>query len=213
MGMPLTNMKSDRHFVLGVDLDGVVANFYAGLRPVAAEWLGVSVESLTPTPSYGLEEWNLASAGTYEDLHRFAVTQRNLFWELAPIPGAAAALRRLSRREIRIRIITHRLYIAYFHEEEVRQTVAWLEHQGVPYWDLCFMKDKAAVGADLYLEDSPANVRALRGDGHPTIVFANSTNIGLDEPRAETWSDVERLALDAQARWIATSVSKQLPGD
>ena len=28
----------------------------------------------------------------------------------------------------------------------VEQTVAWLDHHGIPYWDLCFMKDKAAVG-------------------------------------------------------------------
>jgi 5'(3')-deoxyribonucleotidase len=209
----MNTVSSEGHFVLGVDLDGVVANFYAGIRPIAAEWLGVPVESLTPTPGYGLEEWNLGTVGTYEDLHRFAVTQRNLFRELAPIAGSAAALRRLSRREIRIRIITHRLYIAHFHEEAVSQTVAWLEHHGVPYWDLCFMKDKAAVGADLYIEDSPANVLGLRADGHPTIVFANSTNGGLGEPRADTWADVEHLVLDEHARWLAKRAPKHLAGD
>ena len=86
---------------------------------------------LAPAPSYGIEEWNLGSAGTYEDPYRFAVTQRNPFRDLAPIPGAASALRRLSRRETRFRIITHRLYIAHFHEEAGRQTVAWLDHHGV----------------------------------------------------------------------------------
>jgi len=30
-----------KQFVLGVDLDGVVADFIGGLRPIAAEWLGV----------------------------------------------------------------------------------------------------------------------------------------------------------------------------
>lgn len=186
-----------RHFVLGVDLDGVVADFYAGMRPIAAEWLGVSVDTLTPTPSYGLEEWNLSSVGTYDDLHRFAVTQRNLFRVLAPIPGAPAALRRLSQRGVRIRIITHRLYIKHFHQEAVGQTVGWLDHHGIPYWDLCFMMDKAAVGADLYVEDSPANIRLLRAEGHPTIVFSNSTNRDLPGPRAESWADVERLVAAA----------------
>jgi 5'(3')-deoxyribonucleotidase len=204
--------ENERQFVLGVDLDGVVANFYAGMRPVAAEWLGVPLDSLTPAPSYGLDEWNLTSAGTYEDLHRFAVTQRSLFRELAPIPGAAAALRRLSQRGIRIRIITHRLFIRYFHEQAVQQTVAWLEHHGVPYWDLCFMKDKAAVGADLYIEDSPTNVHALRAEGHPTIVFTNSTNLALDEPRAGSWDDVERLVLDEQRRWSARTAGTPLAG-
>lgn len=190
-------------FVLGVDLDGVVADFYSGIRPIAAEWLGVPLESLTPTPSYGLTEWNLDSMGTYEDLHRFAVTQRNLFRNLELMPTAAAALRRLSQSGVRIRIITHRLYLKYFHQEAVQQTVAWLEHHGVPYWDLCFMKDKGAVGADLYIEDSPTNVLALRGGGHPTIVFENSTNVELEAPRARSWGEVEGLVGEAMGRWAA----------
>jgi 5'(3')-deoxyribonucleotidase len=192
-----------RQFVLGVDLDGVVADFYGGIRPIAAEWLGVPIESLTPTPSYGLTEWHLDSMGTYEDLHRFAVTQRNLFRNLQPMQGAAAALRRLSQAGVRIRIITHRLYLKYFHEEAVQQTVAWLEHHGVPYWDLCFMKDKGAVGADLYVEDSPENVCALRAGGHPTIVFENSTNVDLAQPRARSWGEIEGLVLGAVERWRA----------
>lgn len=193
----------ERQFVLGVDLDGVVANFYAGMRPIAAEWLGVDIDTLTPTPSYGFTEWNLAAVGSYEDLHRFAVTQRNLFRALEPMPGAPTALRRLSTRGVRIRIITHRLYIHHFHQEAVNQTVAWLDHHGIPYWDLCFMKDKAAVGADLYVEDSPDNVRALRADGHPTIAFANSTNSALEAPRAHSWAEVETLVEGALARWCA----------
>ncbi len=195
----------DRQFVLGVDLDGVVADFYAGLRPIAAEWLGVAIDTLTPTPGYGLAEWNLASAGSYDDLHRFAVTQRNLFRELRPIPGATASLRRLSQTAIRIRIITHRLFIRYFHEQAVQQTVAWLEHHGIPYWDLCFMKDKAAVGADLYVEDSPANVSALRADGHPTIVFSNAANLGVAGPRAGSWDDLEQMVRQEQQKWAARS--------
>jgi hypothetical protein len=79
--------------------------------------------------------------------------------------------------------------------------VAWLDHHGVPYWDLCFMKDKAAVGAHLYLEDSPTNIEALRADGHPTIVFSNSTNLHLAPPRAESWTEVERLVSEARERW------------
>ena len=55
--------------------------------------------------------------------------------------------------------------IKYFHRQAIRQTVDWLDHYDVPYWDLCFMKEKAAVGADLYIDDSPTNVQALRAQG------------------------------------------------
>ena len=41
------------------------------------------------------------------------------------------------------------------------------------------MRDKAAVGANLYLEDSPENIQALRAAGHETIVVVNSTNRDL----------------------------------
>ena len=55
------------------------------------------------------------------------------------------------------------------------------------------MRDKAAVGADLYIEDSPSNVEALRAKGLATVVFANSTNPGLAEPRADSWHEVEKI--------------------
>jgi hypothetical protein len=48
-----------------VDLDGVVADFYGALRPIAAEWRGVKIEELTPDVSYGLKEWGIESAEEY----------------------------------------------------------------------------------------------------------------------------------------------------
>ncbi|HEV2498263.1 MAG TPA: 5'-nucleotidase [Terriglobia bacterium] len=189
-------------FVFGVDLDGVVADFYGGLRPIAAEWLGVEVASLPERISWGLPEWGIPDApGGYEALHRFAVTQRELFRILLPTPGAPAALRRLSREKVRIRIITHRFFIKYFHQVAARQTIKWLDYHDVPYSDLCFMKDKAAVGADLYIEDSPPNIKLLRDEGLATIVFTNSTNAELDGPRANSWAEVVEFVLEAQKRW------------
>ena len=107
-------------FVFGVDLDGVVADFIQGLKPIAAQWLGVPVTSLTDEVSYGFREWDI---GDYEDLHRFAVKERALFASLPLIEGAAPALRRISSQGIRIRIITHRLYIQWFHRQAIVQTV------------------------------------------------------------------------------------------
>jgi 5' nucleotidase, deoxy (Pyrimidine), cytosolic type C protein (NT5C) len=87
-------LRTSKTFVLGVDLDGVVADFYGALRPVAAEWRGVKTEDLTPDVSYGLKEWGITGA-EYQELHRFAVTQREIFFTQPAIPGAAATLRRL----------------------------------------------------------------------------------------------------------------------
>jgi 5'(3')-deoxyribonucleotidase len=193
---------TDRSFVFGVDLDGVVADFYGGLRPIAAEWLGVSVESLTPRVSWGLVEWAVDQApGGYERLHRFAVTQRELFLNMPPMPGAPQTLRRLSIEGVRIRIITHRLFIKYFHQVAVSQTIQWLDRHDIPYWDLCFMQQKTAVGADLYIEDSPANIERLRAEGAKTVVFTNSTNEHLSGPRADSWQEVLELVLAEKRAW------------
>jgi 5'(3')-deoxyribonucleotidase len=188
-------------FILGVDLDGVVGDFYAAMRKITAEWVNKPLEALTPQVSFGLDEWGIDEFGGYERLHRFAVTQRDLFRIMEPVKDAPAVLRKLSRRGIRIRIITHRLFVKYSHRESIVQTVEWLDNYDVPYWDLCFMNDKGAVGAHVYIDDSPSNIKSLRGQGCRTIVFSNSTNQELPGPRAGAWQDVERLVLEALEEW------------
>src|SRR6516164_5538967 len=139
--------------IVGVDLDGVCADFYGRMREIAAEWFECRVEDLSENVSYGLGEWGV-KPDKYDSLHRFAVLQRSLFETSPMIPGARKYLRRLSDEGARIRIITHRLFVHYFHRTAVSQTIDWLDHHGIPYWDLCFMKDKEQVGADVYVEDS-----------------------------------------------------------
>jgi 5'(3')-deoxyribonucleotidase len=191
-----------RRFVIGVDLDGVVADFYRGLRPIAAKWLGVDESKLTEDVSYGLPEWNLDGMGGYEPLHRFAVTQCQLFEKLEPVDAAPATLRRLSQHQVRIRIITHRLFTNFFHEKAASQTIIWLERYGVPYSDLCLMEDKTAVGAHIYIEDSPKNIERLRELEQEVIIFSNSTNREVPGLRANTWGEVEEMVLERQDRYL-----------
>jgi len=189
-------MSRSDHIVLGVDLDGVCADFYTRLREIAAEWFEVPLGRLPRNVSYGLAEWGIETKDQYESLHRFAVTERGLFETAPMIPGARKYLRKLSDEGYRIRIITHRLFIQFFHETAVKQTIRWLDHYGIPYWDLCFMKDKDQVGADIYVEDNPDNLETLRSGGHFAICLANSTNPHVGEPRARTWREVYRMIKD-----------------
>src|SRR3989344_4486533 len=191
----------EKNFILGVDLDGVCGDFYGIMREIAAEWLSVPIDSLVEEVDFGLKRWHIEEAGGYEPLHRFAVTQRDLFRRMKPIAGASVTLRRLSAEGIRIRIITHRLFIKHFHQEAVRQTVEWLDHHGFPYWDLCFMKDKAQVGADIYIDDSPDNIESLRGLGYKAIVFRNTTNTHLADPGAKDWGEVEKIVRQEFEEW------------
>jgi 5'(3')-deoxyribonucleotidase len=192
---------NESSFILGVDLDGVVGDFYGAMRRVAAEWLNKPEIELTEDVSYGLEEWGINEDGGYDRLHRFAVTQRHLFREMLPIKDAPATLRKLSNRGVRIRIITHRLFLKYSHKTSITQTVEWLDNYDIPYWDICFMNDKVAVGAHVYIDDAPANIMQLREQGHKTIVFSNSTNRDFPGPRADSWAEAERIVLDAMEEW------------
>src|SRR2546425_66692 len=123
--------------IIGVDLDGVCCDFYGRMRQIAAEWFECAVDELTPDVSYSLPEWGIKNEDQYASLHRFAVTQRELFKTSPMIAGARKYLRRLSNEGARIRIVTHRLFIPYFHNTAVSQTIDWLDLNGIPYWDLC----------------------------------------------------------------------------
>lgn len=183
-------MSGKNDIVIGVDLDGVCADFYGRMRSIAAEWFERPVDDLPTEVSYGLSEWGIGDKAHYDSLHRFAVTQRSLFSSMDMMPGARRYLRLLSDEGYRIRIITHRLFIHYFHATAVEQTVNWLDSHGIPFWDLCFMKEKSQVGADIYVEDTPDNILSLREKGLYTICFGNSTNRHIDDPRADSWQEV-----------------------
>ena len=163
-------MAAECGYIPGVDLNGVVADYYRYMRTVMAEWRGVDFQRPRRRGHLELNEWGLRP-GEYDELHRFAVTQRQLFREMDPIDGAAQVLRELSTEGVRIRIITHRLLIPHFHQEAVQQTVQWLEHHAVPYWDLCFMQEKCDVGANIYIEDSEANIAKLCEAEKRVVVF------------------------------------------
>lgn len=201
-------MGSLEGLILGVDLDGVCADFYGRMREIAAEWFERPIGELTPDVSYGLPEWGVKDEEQYQSLHRFAVTQRELFKTSPMIPGARKYLRKLSDEGARIRIITHRLFIHFFHNAAVSQTIDWLDRNGIPYWDLCFMKAKEQVGAHIYIDDSPGNVMRLREKGLYAICFANSTNKDVGDPRATSWEDVYRLVHE---RWATVRETPLVP--
>lgn len=197
-------MTVPANFVFAVDLDGVCAEYYEGIRPLAAEWFGVEESELDPNVSYNLLEWGMPDApGSYYDFHKWAVTQKDLFLKFEPVKGCAQALRQLSKEKIRIRIVTHRLFISYFHVPAILQTIKWLDSHGIPYWDLCFMGEKAQVAAHVYIDDTPDNIEKLLAAGRDVIIFGNTTNRQYErQPQyVESWEEVKELVLQKYAKW------------
>lgn len=177
-------------FVLGLDLDGVCADYTEGFRHFVANERGLDPSALPDPVDWDWTRcgWGIGSRQEYLDLHARAVAA-GLFRELQPLKGVSEALWSLSDAGVRIRVITHRLIVSGGHGAAAADTVAWLETHGIPFWDLCFMADKPQVGADLYLDDSPANVAAFREAGLPVVIFDQLYNRHLAGPRVHDWAE------------------------
>ncbi len=195
--------------MLGVDLDGVCADYTTGFRAVVAEDRGIGPDELPMGRSWGFEEWGIGP-DDFERLHRLAVNERRMLRTLPAFEGCADALWRLSDAGVWIRIITHRLYVNWGHAAVVSDTVEWLDATRVPYRDLCFLGAKPEVGADVYIDDAPHNVTALQDAGHEVIIFDQPYNEGLPGLRAHDWDEVEELVSELAAAKLA--FQPQLPG-
>lgn len=202
---------TDRQFILGVDLDGVVANHTWRFREIMAELRGVDPETMPLERSWDFHEWGFGPED-YAQYHRIAVMEHAMFRTMPVIEGAADALWRLSDAGIWIRIITHRLYVHWGHEKAVADTAAWLDIHKIPYRDLCFLGAKPQVEADAYIDDAPHNIEQLRAAGNTVIAFEQPYNRGLaGDPRARSWEEVESIVTDL-ATAHSGALEVQLPG-
>jgi 5'(3')-deoxyribonucleotidase len=197
-------------FVLGVDLDGVCADYTAAFAEVVAEAKGCRVDELPPDRSWDFAEWDLDAVGGFEELHRVAVMERRMFRTMPAFPGCAAALWHLSDAGVWIRIITHRLVVHWGHQIAVADTVAWLDEHGIPYRDLCFLGRKPEVEADCYVDDAPHNVVALRAHGNHVLVFDAPYNADVPDPRVHDWTELQEAVLARMAD-VGIAVQPPLP--
>lgn len=195
-------MGRTHDLILGVDLDNVVANYTDGLRRVTAMERGVDPSTLKTPTDWSYESWGL-DHDQFLEMHRLAVTKYRMMGWLDPIPGASKVLNRLSDDGVRIRIVSHRLYISGAHAIVGADTLHWLEDHDIPYWDLVLVARKADVDVDLMIDDAPHNLTAIvdaaaeRGHPNPTdavVCMDWPYNRHLtDLPRARDWGEAEQL--------------------
>lgn len=184
-------------WTLGVDLDGVVANYEARMREVTATITGTDPASIPVAHTWSLVEsgWPFRDEQDFLRVHQIAVNEHNLYRNMDPIAGASKALWALSDAGIRIRVVTHRLVVNFLHATAVADTVSWLDEHKIPYRDICFVRDKADVGCNLLIDDSPINIASLQSKRGPdsVAIFHQPYNAHLDGIRVHTWNDVLAL--------------------
>ena len=194
----------ERPYVLGVDLDGVCGDYTDAFRTVVAEELGCGLDDLPLERSWDFTEWGLDSE-EFERLHHHAVTKRRILRWMPVIDSAADTLWRLSDAGVWIRIITHRLYVNWSHATAISDTVEWLDRVRIPYRDICFMGDKPEVGADLYIDDGPHNIEALRDTGNRVIIFDTPYNRHVVGTRALHGKSASKLSFVTPPRGVTNS--------
>ncbi|HEY0641307.1 MAG TPA: hypothetical protein VGD67_27070 [Pseudonocardiaceae bacterium] len=142
---------------VGVDLDGVVADFTGGWISRYNAAFGAALTD-DQAITWGAPA-ELTRFGTMSNFWRWARTcaddGRSLFSVLSPYPGAVDGLRALLDAA-HVAIITTKPQWA------IPDTLAWLAGLDLPLREVHITADKAAVDCDVYVEDSPRNLRALR---------------------------------------------------
>jgi 5'-nucleotidase len=185
---------SDTHRpVVGLDLDGVIFKYEKGFSGFLVRKLGRPITDFPTMTNYSTiaSGWPIRDQEEFKDLHCEAVNE-GLYEQLEVMEGAVEALQRLARDGYKIRVITARFVRPGQHAEVVRQTMVSLDRAGIPVKDISFTSEKTEINADVYVDDAPYNIVALRAVGKKVIPFAQPYNTEF-EGRADNWVVTESL--------------------
>jgi len=134
---------------LGIDLDGVVANFTKG-------WMGFYNEQFgTNFVVADSKRWNdLVDLTHFNDIAEFwewcsDLDGRSVFWHLEPFPGAVEALHRFVEDGHDIIVITTK---PAFAEADTHE---WIERHGIPAAEVHITEQKWLFECSVYLDDGP----------------------------------------------------------
>lgn len=199
-------MTHKNQFVFCVDLDGVVADYDAAFRAFVAREKNLDPATMGRQTAWEFTGvWGIRDREEYIELHNKAVSE-GMFATMPAIDGASDTLWRLNDElDVHIRIVTHRLLIKGGHNQAIADTVSWLQtpredgRPRVPYRDICFIAAKAEVGGNLYVDDAPHNIHALRDHGYRVIVMDQPYNQDIDGLRAHNWADIETIVNSSAA--------------
>lgn len=140
---------------LGIDLDGVVADFNTG-------WINRYNADFGADVAFdAVQSWDAIPALTHfrhmGDFWRWARDHdgHSLFRHLETYPGAVETLWRLAKDGHSVVILTTKPPWA------IHDTFAWLSQHRIPTREVHILENKWDVDCDVYLEDAPHNLSEL----------------------------------------------------
>jgi 5'(3')-deoxyribonucleotidase len=182
---------------LGIDLDGVVADFNAGWITRYNEEFGADV------PVDAVRVWDgIHELTHFPDMRRFWLWARghergSVFRHLETYEGALETLFDLGRAGHQIVILTTKPGWA------VHDTFAWIADQRIPTREVHMLGDKWTVPCDVYLDDAPHQIEAIHR-ARPEAVMCRFVRPWNDPvpgvSNIETWQDFANLVQGLVAR-------------
>jgi uncharacterized HAD superfamily protein len=170
--------------LLGIDIDGVVADF----DTMAKNW----IQEAFGYPHVPSDQWNFFL--NYPDGKMVKrsfwanVENAHLMLDCEPIPGAVESIQRLWDDGFDIQFVTHR------GENLAEDTEEWLASLDLPT-TVHYVEDKWTVGADVYLDDKPENVADILANEADAYLMAQPWNEHAQEhlPTVKSWAEFEWL--------------------
>lgn len=167
---------------VGVDVDGVLANFGNSFK----YWLDITNRAELwksgPTP---MPYWEFYKDWPGWTTERFieecnAAADAGVLFTGPPRGGAVEAMRKLKDDGHYIIVITDR---SFGKTPQVSQdiTYSWFELHGIPYDEIHFSADKTVVPTDVFVEDKLENYDALWHAGTPTVLVNRPWNKLYDD--------------------------------
>jgi 5'(3')-deoxyribonucleotidase len=176
---------------VGIDLDGVVANFNRGWIERYNRDFGGSVSE------HDVVEWDapvnlthFGAMGPFWDWARTCGEGRSIFRWLDTYPGAVESMTRLHDSGFEIVILTTKPDFAW------DDTHTWLAENQVPSHEVHMLDDKTQVACDIYVDDAPHNVEALVA-AHPAATVCRYV---------QPWNNPVEGAIDV-ADWAAVETT------
>jgi 5'(3')-deoxyribonucleotidase len=178
---------------LGIDLDGVVADFNGGWVSLYNEQFGTDI-SRNEITGWGAPP-KLTHFRHMGEFWRWAmdINGRTLFRQLGVYPDAVEVLNSLSMWGHEVVILTSK------PDWAVHDTYAWIAEHQLPTREVHILDEKWRVPCDVYLDDAPHQLRSLSRHRPDRIVgrMARAWNEPVEGTVAvDSWPAFEKLVLE-----------------
>lgn len=186
--------------IVGVDLDGVLGNFTLATRSYIAKKQGISVETVPEITQWDMWIDLKMEKDVFWDLVRQGIIEGEIFSNDPVIIRDGETYEEMY--QVLKRFCTmHDVYIVTARNTpgcETQSRVAtfkWLEEKwpGMPWSGIIISNDKTCINADIFIEDSVDNMKALLEAGTLPICMDQPWNQDWPAERITKWSELEPL--------------------